>query len=265
MSLSETISKISTGVFHIVFLNSRNERLGSGSGFISCAYLITNCHNIEIPASVAKVWIRQEGEADVNQGLILTPDEVKKRILSASDKNNYDYAILEMPELLIRSPYQFSLKGPSGYRVGQQVAFLGYPFEHLNVTCHSGIISSFYRSGSVNVIQLDASVNSSNSGGPLFDIDTGDVIGIVTRKATGLTKAFDGLRGTINNNIAILSDNKVNMLVGGLDFVAALNASQHQMLATLNEIERQANVGIGYAFSVEHLMDDNAIYGKMNR
>ena len=29
------------------------------------------------------------------------------------------------------------------------------------------------------------------------------------------------------------------------------------MLTTLDEIERQANVGIGYAISIEHLLSDN--------
>jgi hypothetical protein len=49
------------------------------------------------------------------------------------------------------------------------------------------------------------------------------------------------------------------MRVGVVDPVAGLRASQHQMLATLGEIERQANVGIGYAFSAEHIMSDNLI------
>src|SRR5688500_7736870 len=37
-------------------------------------------------------------------------------------------------------------------------------------------------------------------------------------------------------------------------------SGQRQILVTLGEIERQANVGIGYAFSAEHLMNDNLIH-----
>jgi hypothetical protein len=31
------------------------------------------------------------------------------------------------------------------------------------------------------------------------------------------------------------------------------------MLITMDEIERQANVGIGYAFSADHLLEENCL------
>jgi hypothetical protein len=49
---------------------------------------------------------------------------------------------------------------------------------------------------------------------------------------------------------------------GGIDLLQTLEAGQSQMLMTLGEIERQANVGIGYAISVEHLLNDNLIHGR---
>jgi S1-C subfamily serine protease len=72
------------------------------------------------------------------------------------------------------------------------------------LTCHVGIISSFYESGPAKIIQLDASVNPSNSDGPLIDQNTGEVLGIVTRKATGLTKGFEQLRETLRQKIAAI-------------------------------------------------------------
>lgn len=54
-------------------------------------------------------------------------------------------------------------------------------------------ISSFYAQNGVDVIQLDAGVNPSNSDEPLLDLASGRVISIVTRKGTGLTRAFDEL------------------------------------------------------------------------
>ena len=162
-----------------------------------------------------------------------------------------------MPELMHLGPHQFELRKPSIKKIGQPVAFLGYPLEHMNLTCHAGVISSFYRSGNVNVIQIDASVNPSNSGGPLFDPDAGDVIGIITRKATGLTAMFSALRGALRSNISIIESRPAgDILLGGISFTEALAASQHQMLQTLDQIERSANVGIGYAFSCEHLLED---------
>jgi hypothetical protein len=49
------------------------------------------------------------------------------------------------------------------------------------------------------------------------------------------------------------------MSLGGFDPVEGFKAGQNQILATLDEIERQANVGIGYAISAEHLLSDTAL------
>jgi hypothetical protein len=49
---------------------------------------------------------------------------------------------------------------------------------------------------------------------------------------------------------------------GGIDLLATFQAGQSQMLGTLGEIERQATVGIGYAISVEHLLNDNLIHAR---
>lgn len=56
----------------------------------------------------------------------------------------------------------------------------------------------------MNVIQLDASVNNGNSGGPLVDLNTKKVVGIVTRKDTGLYKQFDDLIASFDTNIEVL-------------------------------------------------------------
>jgi hypothetical protein len=161
--------------------------------------------------------------------------------------------------------YQFILDKTRGQRISDRVAFLGFPFEHLNLTCHVGIISSFYESGPAKIIQLDASVNPSNSDGPLIDQNTGEVLGIVTRKATGLIKGFEQLRETLRQNIAAIqavTNSGMAANFGGIDLLPTLQAGQSQMLVTLREIERQANVGIGYAISIEHLLADNLIHGR---
>ncbi|TPN98458.1 serine protease [Mesorhizobium sp. B1-1-5] len=264
MALSDTIDRIRSGVFHIVCLDDYGNRIASGTAFSSYGYLITNSHVAKVPAGCT-VWIRREGDGQ-NDGFRIKGQKFRFRQKSASDENNYDFSILEIPEVTQRdNSHSFTMRTPDSYRVGQSVAFLGYPFEHQNLSCHSGIISSFYRSGPANVLQLDASVNVSNSGGPLFDIETGDVIGIITRKATGLTRIFDDLREAIKKNIAIVEASTkmggVNLM--GIDPNAAFITSQNQMLHTIAEIERQANVGIGYAFSIKHLMDDNLIYSRL--
>ena len=264
MSLSDVVKIVSSGVFHLVLLDNRDKRLASGTAFRSYDYLITNYHNLTGPID-ARMWIRREGQNDPSKGLVLSMADLRQRVKSASSETQFDFAILEVPELFDsdKISYDFKMVEPKNHRIGQEISFLGYPLEHMNLTCHRGIISSFYDSGPTSIIQLDASVNPSNSGGPLFDPVTGKVLGIITRKATGLTNMFSQLRQSIDQNINLLTNIRGMIQMGAVDLGAALVNSQNQIKVTLNEIERQANVGIGYAFSVKHLLDDNIIYNKI--
>jgi len=123
-------------------------------------------------------------------------------------------------------------------------------------------VSGVYKVGLADVIQIDASVNPSNSGGPLFDTSSGEVVGIVTRKATGLTHLFDELRTAIRGNITLYQNMHEFMNIGGFSMKQALSSSQIAILQTLDQIERSANVGIGYAFSCKHLLEEADFLGR---
>lgn len=121
--------------------------------------------------------------------------------MTGSDENQYDFAILNIPQLADQDLYQFEPADPSTKCVGDPIVILGFPLEHRNLACHVGTIASFYKQNIVDVIQLDASVNASNSGGPLVDPATGAVVGIVTRKGTGLTQTFDQFEKVLDREI----------------------------------------------------------------
>lgn len=261
MGLADTVELVRTGVFNIVYLDKGDRRLGSGTGFASCGFLITNHHVFMVPQD-CRVWIRREMDVLPCGGLILTGAEFRKRLKSGSTEDQYDFAILDIPEILgLPDVHNFKLSTPENYRIGDTVAFLGYPSERENLTCHAGVISSFFDDPPARVIQLDASVNPSNSGGPLFDTDSGVAIGIVTRRATGLTRSFASLRDSVKSTLKILKAAGSGIFMNQVPLLPTLASSQQHILTTLDELERQANVGIGFAFSIEHLMDDNIVYG----
>jgi S1-C subfamily serine protease len=183
-----------------------------------------------------------------------------QRLVSGSDEKNFDFAVLDIPQLQKQQGHQFRFAPPEKRRIGTPVVFLGYPLEHLNLVCHAGLISSLYPSGPTQIIQIDGSVNASNSGGPLLDLESGEVLGIVTRKATGLSRMFQDLLQSFDNNIRALECARGMLGLGSVDPVAALVASQHQMQHVAREIERSANVGIGYAFSAEHVASEAALH-----
>jgi len=125
------------------------------------------------------------------------------------------------------------------------------------VTLHSGILSSCFISADVKYLQLDASVNQGNSGGPLIDPRTAEVIGVVTRKATGLTKQFDELLNSFSENIRVLRQashgGRIQMF--GIDPIDFFEVNQTQMAKISQEIKRSANVGVGYSYELEKIRE----------
>lgn len=255
--ISDLFEKVKSGVISINYVLNQN-RISSGSGFYSNGFLITNNH-VFIGPDNCDVILRffDSDPSDIYDGIKLSYSEFQNSLKVGSTENNYDYAVLEISELSKRNPYNFELGDFSNDNIGDDIVFLGYPFEHLNLVCHKGIISSLFKSGIVDIIQIDASVNNSNSGGPILSLKDEKVIGIITRKATGLTNAFNELANTINQNINVLKKSKSILSMGGVDPIDALIVSQNQIGTISKEIERSANVGIGYGFSINHLKQEN--------
>lgn len=258
MNLSNIVEKVRSGVVHIVY--TKNEkRLASGTGFMVNDLLVTNDHVCVGPKD-SDVLIRFHNSHNSSHPLLegykLTYSAFRNRIKAASGTNSYDFAVLDIPELKQYNLYNFSFGEPAKKRIGEKVFFLGYPFEHFNLVCHAGIISSFYKKNVVDVIQIDASVNGGNSGGPLIDPENSKVIGIITRKATGFTHVFERLRSTLESNIKLLNVVEKTTFISSVNLFQQLLANQSHLLNLTNEIERSANVGIGYAFSIEQLQQE---------
>lgn len=259
-SLADIIEKVHSGVFHVVFLDTQRKRIGSGTAFTSSKFLLTNGHVFDFPPETNEVWIRQSLHTSLSEGACLRVEDFRRRLVTASPPEEYDYAVLDVPELNQFKPFQFAIDGKNGHRIGDPVFFLGYPLEHKNLTCHSGVISSLYKTNNVEVIQIDASVNPSNSGGPLIDPKTERVLGIVTRKATGLTGMFNQLRLALKENMRVIDvatkGGASGVFIGGVSPMEAIKTGQFQIMQLLSEVERSANVGIGYAFSCKHVVED---------
>ena len=137
-----------------------------GSGFIidEKGIIITNNHVIQ---DAEDIIVRVNGNK-----------EYKAKVLGADPLS--DIAVLQLDTKEKFIPVKFGDSDKA--RIGDWVIAIGNPFG-LGGTVTSGIISARNRSIGLSryedYIQTDASINSGNSGGPLFDMN-GDVIGINT-------------------------------------------------------------------------------------
>ena len=118
-----------------------------------------------------------------------------------SPEDLQDFAFLALNEPEFADKWKFKLADNETPVLGQQIAFMGYPFGMSHLTCHSGYISSIYSSHGTMAYQIDGSVNGGNSGGLLLSLESGEVIGIVTRAQTGLIECqFDALLEALREN-----------------------------------------------------------------
>ena len=174
----------------------KRKSVALGSGFLIDAkgIVITNNHVIQ---DAEDIVVRVGGDK-----------EYKATIIGADPLS--DIAVLQIDSKEKFIPVKFGDSDKA--RIGDWVIAIGNPFG-LGGTVTSGIISARNRSIGLSryedYIQTDASINSGNSGGPLFDMN-GDVIGINT--------AILGKGGSIGIGFSIPSNSAKKVVDQLLEF-----------------------------------------------
>ena len=167
-----------------------------GSGFIidEKGIVVTNNHVIE---GAEDIVVQVNGEK-----------KFKAKVIGADPLS--DIAVLQIETKEKFTPVKFGDSDKA--RIGDWVIAIGNPFG-LGGTVTSGIISARNRSIGLtryeDYIQTDASINSGNSGGPLFDMN-GDVIGINT--------AILGRSGNVGIGFSIPSNSAKQVINQLLEF-----------------------------------------------
>ncbi len=147
-----------------------NRSLGSGFFIDDRGYIITNHHVIEELVDpeyegYSRLYIKLSNDSETR---------IPAKVVGW-DKS-LDLALLKTE---VTPPYVYTLGSSQNLTIGNQIYAIGSPLG-LENTITSGIISAFDRQllSTAAVMQIDAAVNSGNSGGPLIQLD-GEVQGIV--------------------------------------------------------------------------------------
>jgi formylglycine-generating enzyme required for sulfatase activity len=173
------------GAFLIVFLGNlvyASTLASTGTGFfihpdgyiLTCQHVIEGVGKIEVMLSDSSRYVAEVVEEDAYKDLALLKISIK----------NAPYVIL----------------GDSEHtRVLETVFALGYPLKIGNeVSANEGKINAKRDSEKIPLFQIDAVVNSGNSGGPLIN-DHGEAIGIIVAKLNAVK--YMVLTGTIPEGI----------------------------------------------------------------
>jgi len=142
------------------------------------------------------------------------------------------------------------------YEIGYPIAVLGYQLEQNNLSVRGGIISSFYREQTgLNYIQVDCSIGQGNTGSPLIDAETSEVIGVIGHKMKFVTRTYREIMRIMNNNLKILKDAEGKFNFGDIDPVQVLIANQNQIKYLVHEFFKSADLRVGFAVELCSMID----------
>lgn len=190
---------ITTEVTYTNFFGQTSSSAVSGSGFIVSpdGYILTNYHVIEYAykGNYAITVMLHDGT------------RYEASIVGVEDCN--DIAVLKIDASGL-DPVTFG--DSDKLSVGDDVYAVGNPLGELEFSMTTGHVSALDRlittdesSEAINMFQIDAAVNSGNSGGPVYNAN-GEVVGIVTAKYSDTGVEGLGFAIPINDAVKIAED-----------------------------------------------------------
>ena len=195
----EQVVGVTTEVTYTNYFGMNSSSAVSGTGFIISedGYILTNFHVIELAAQSGK-----EVNVILHDGTRYTAEIV------GYEKYN-DVAVLKIDAEGLNA---VRFGNSDAISVGDLVYAVGNPLGELDFSMSTGHVSALDRlitsdeSGvAINMFQIDAAVNSGNSGGPVYNA-SGEVIGIVTAKYADTGVEGLGFAIPINDADRIASD-----------------------------------------------------------
>lgn len=171
----------------------------SGTGFFISdnGYVLTNYHVVEYAAMYNKPAKVITHDGNRYEGLIVGYDADNDIAVLQVNATGLEYASLGNSDSIH--------VGDSVYAVGNPLGELQFSMTTGSVSATDRLISTEDAAPAINMFQIDAAVNSGNSGGPVYD-KTGQVVGIVTAKYSKAGIEGIGFAIPINDAMAIAND-----------------------------------------------------------
>ncbi|NOU17891.1 MAG: trypsin-like peptidase domain-containing protein [Bacteroidales bacterium] len=243
--LSQVWKSCHGSVCSLNFQNERGISIDTLSGFKVNESLVTTDFAFYIPKA-KKVEISFVGD-DANSVVASMKIPYKEfindlRIGVFDDHTGYSIFNLDFPDFKIIPSLKLSERRK--FPIGQQVALLAFSLGYSNLSLRSGIISSFFTNhDGLRFFQYDGISCLGNSGGPIIDPETMQVMGIVSRRNTPVSRSYKQLVDIITANIDELSKIQGVVKYGDIDPIQVLIANQSQIKQLANNIYRYSAFG----------------------
>jgi V8-like Glu-specific endopeptidase len=248
-----------SSVCSIRFLNENDIELVSLTGFKAGAYLFTHdmVNRLHNKAEFVEIRFVKDDGHTTTAFERLSMHDFTDRIITTYDQEITGFAVISPADLSFDSIASLQLALNRRTNIGQAVAMIGYQFGNPSLTIKSGILSTVIHRNSNRYLQFDGSTIWGNSGSPLIDLRTHEVLGIIGYKLDRKNKSYEKFYEISNTNIKSLEKALGEFEVSGVDPIQVLIAWQKQILQLAGEIYKGSGSGIGIAIdskTIRHLM-----------
>ena len=140
--------------------------------------------------------------------------------------------------------------------IGSEVALFSYQSDHRNLSLKKALITSNFKTErNLCYIQFDSTLKTSSGGGPLIDIESGRVLGIVTNKEQKREKQYQDLIRIIDNNLDILKSIEGKWKLHDVDPIQVLVVNQNQIKHLAKQLFVASSTPTGFALEAGHIQE----------
>ncbi len=245
-----------SSVCQLSFYSSAGIKLSSMTGFKANDHFIITDDSLYKVYKATEVKIRfvdSDGYSEI-ASIKIPMSELKKRIIKGFDNDRTPYVAINIDLDKFKNIPSLKLARNNQIEIGQPVAIFGYQLDQDNLAIKTGILSSaFNHNNGLKYLQVDASFKQGNSGSPLINVETCEVIGVIGNRLAKVAQAHKRMKQIINNNLAILKKSQGKFNVEEIDPIQVLIANQNQIKHISNEIYKNVTMSIGYALDIVYV------------
>ncbi|HGF0769557.1 TPA: serine protease [Kluyvera georgiana] len=220
---------------------------GSGFSFMRDDVVVTNLH-------VVANFIDQQTMRPLGIPILITEagQQLQAHIRHVDGEN--DYAILQLISPLPDGRCILQPSSTFNRLRGTQLIFAGYPHGIPQLLTNEAILSAPLEH---DRFALDGMVNGGNSGGPIVDRDSGEVVGIVTQRRFLLRNEAESFNHEIQAFRSVIAHQQQfgGVAYGNIDFGQVMDLLGRSLQITSCMLSQNANSGIGIGFSIQPVVE----------
>ena len=243
-------------VCQLNFLNERGVCVDTLTGFKVGSFLVTSQQAFCIEKA-HKVQIKfVDFDANTLSASMKIPyAEFTQELRIGVVQDSGHYAVFNIDFSEFKNIPGLALSEQRSLSIGSSVASLGFSCGYSNLSLKSGIISSVFadRNG-IRFLQFDGQVAHGNSGSPIVNPATMEVVGIVNRRSTPASNAYHQLKENIAANLNELKRVEAVVKFGDIDPIQVLIVNQNQLKLLANVIYKHSSTSIAQAVMLDGII-----------